>query len=137
MDTCDGFLMKEIRVFENFGISSGGQVYATRAQILELYKVPKNTLAGNIERLKKDNLINGTKIRSVAQDGKLREIEVYTLEESIAIGFRLRSDTAIELQRYATRLIIDKMKGLEESKRLLELELSHFWNKSDIQDLYG
>ncbi len=128
--------MKEITVFENFGIKSGSQTYATRNHISELYQVHKNTLAGNIDRLKEDKLINGTKIRSVAQDGKNREVEVFTLEETIAIGLRLRSDTAIRLQRFATELISVKISGLEEQKKLLEIELSYAWNKTDQKDLY-
>ncbi|MCL6272532.1 hypothetical protein M3P19_00845 [Muricauda sp. 2012CJ35-5] len=128
--------MKEMTAFKNFGIKSGGEVLATNSQIEELYEVPKITLHDNIKKLKQDGLVNGSKIRTLAKDGKRRQLEVYTLEETIAIGLRLRSDTAIRLQRYATKLVSDKIVGLEEEKRLLEIELSYAWNKSDTEDLY-
>ena len=128
--------MKEIIKLKNFGLRIGDKIYATRKQVQELYDVPQNTLADNINRLKEDRLINGTEIRSVALDRRKRMQEVFTLEETIAIGLRLRSDTAIRLQRYATRLITEKMDGLIEEKRMLELELSFAWNKSDNDDLY-
>lgn len=128
--------MNELTTFKSFGIRSGGETFATRAQIGRLYGVHKNTLSDNIKKLKQDGLINGTDIRSVAKDGKKRVQEVFTLEETIAIGFRLRSDTAIRLQRYASGLIKEKITGLMEQKRLLEIELSYSWNKSDAHDLY-
>lgn len=129
--------MKEIKEFENFGIKSGKETYATRIQIEQLYEVPRKTLADNINTLKKDGLISGAKIRHTANDGKQYKTEVYDLNEVIAIGFRLRSDTAIRLQRYATNLVSSKIRGLEEQKRLLEIELSFAWNKSDTEDLYN
>ena len=128
--------MKEIKSFDEFGIRSDNKVYATRKQLELLYDVPKRTLAGNIDKLREEGLINGAKIRSVAKDGKQRLQEVFTLEESIAIGLRLSSDTAIRLQRFATKLITEKIDGLVEEKRMLELELSFAWNKSDNDDLY-
>ena len=129
-------VMNELSTFKLFGIKSGGETYAIRAQISKLYGVHDNTLFNNIKKLKEDGLINGMEIRSVAQDRRQRMQEVFTLEETIAIGFRLSSDTAIRLQRYASRLIKEKIQGLEEQKRLLEIELSYAWNKSDAQDLY-
>lgn len=125
-----------MKVFEKFGIKSGSETFATRSQIERLYEVPKKTLADNINALKEDGLISGAKIRHTANDGKQYRTEVYDLNEVIAIGLRLRSDTAIRLQRYATNLVSDKIKGLEEQKRLLEIELSFAWNKSDREDLY-
>lgn len=128
--------MKNMELFKNFGLRSGENIYATRKHIEDLYKVPKRTLVDNIEKLKEDGLVNGAKIRTLAKDGRNRMQEVFSLEESIAIGFRLRSDTAIKLQRYATMLIRERMNDLEEQKRLLELELSYAWNKSDNDDLF-
>lgn len=128
--------MEDLTIFQHFGITDGQSQFATRSQIEQLYNVPKTTLSGNIDDLKKDGLINGTKIRTVAQDNKQRVQEVFNLNEVIAIGFRLRSDTAIQLQRYASNLLVEKMQAIAEEKRTLELELSYAWNKSDQKDLY-
>ena len=98
--------------------------------------MPRKTLSDNVKELKEDGLINGAKIRHVAKDGKQRLQEVFNLNEVIAIGIRLRSDTAIQLQRDAAKLVIEKMEALIKDKRMLELELSHVWNKLDNQDLY-
>ena len=128
--------MEVPKLFQGFGITDGQSQYATRLQIELLYEVPRKTLSDNIKDLKKDGLINGAKIRHVAQDGKQRLQEVYDLNEVIAIGFRLRSDTAIRLQRYAANLLVEKMQTMIEEKRMLELELSYAWNRSDAKDLY-
>ncbi|WP_318310441.1 hypothetical protein [Flagellimonas crocea] len=128
--------MENLAIFQSFGITDGQSQFATRAQIERLYNVPRKTLSDNIKDLKKDGLINGAKIRHVAQDGKQRLQEVFDLNEVIAIGFRLRSDTAIRLQKYASNLLVEKMQAIAEEKRTLELELSYAWNKSDQKDLY-
>ncbi|UBZ15350.1 hypothetical protein LDL77_06455 [Flagellimonas marinaquae] len=128
--------MQDLTIFQHFGITDGQSQFATRTQIELLYQVPRKTLSDNIKDLKKDGLINGAKIRHVAQDGKQRLQEVFDLNEVIAIGFRLRSDTAIRLQKYASNLLVEKMQAIAEEKRTLELELSYAWNKSDQKDLY-
>lgn len=128
--------ISEPSIFQGFGITDGQDQYATRLQIETLYDVPRKTLADNINELKNDGLVNGAKIRHVASDGKQRLQEVYDLNEVIAIGFRLRSDTAIRLQRYAANLLRERARQMAEKKRMLELELSYAWNKSDTKDLY-
>jgi len=128
--------MKDLTLFQGFGITDGKDQYATRNQIENLYDVPAMTLSDNVKKLKEDRLVNGTKIRMVAKDGKQRLQEVFDLNEVIAIGFRLRSDTAIRLQRYAANLLVEKMQTMAKERRMLELELSYAWNKSDNEDLY-
>jgi len=128
--------MQQIINLESFGITSNEDVFATRSQIQELYGAPVKTVADNVNQLKEDGLINGAKIRLVAKDGKSRMQEVFTLQEVIKIGFRLRSDTALKLQDYAARLMVEKMQELKSQKRTLELELSYAWNAIDSNDLY-
>src|SRR5680860_911540 len=125
-----------LTIFQGFGITDGKDQYATRSQIENLYDVPAMTLSDNVKKLKEDRLVNGTKIRMVAKDNKQRLQEVFDLNEVIAIGFRLRSDTAIRLQRYAANLLVEKMQTMAKERRMLELELSYAWNKSDNEDLY-
>jgi hypothetical protein len=125
-----------LSIFQNFVLTNGNERYATRKQIEKLYDVAKSTLAENINTLKDDGLINGSEIRSVAKDGKQRIQELFDINEIVAIGFRLRSNTAIKLQRYAANLLIEKIQTVHKEKRLLELELSYAWNKSDQNDLY-
>lgn len=126
----------KLTIFRDFVTTDGQEQYATRKQIEELYKVPRKTLADNIKILKSDGLIKGAKKRLVAKDGRNRRQEVFNLNEVIAIGFRLRSDVAINLQRYTSNLLSNRIIKALEDKRKLELELSFFWNKSDIKDLY-
>ena len=126
----------ELSFFEKLIENNNHERYATRNQIKEFYNVPRTTLLGNIKKLKKDDLIKGTKIRHVANDGRTREQEVYNIDEVIVIGLRLSSTTAIKLQRFATNQIKQKLFSLEKKNRSLELELGYFWNKSDRNDLY-
>jgi len=128
--------MEGLITFENFGTVSGTEKYVTRKDISELYNVPKKTLADNIVLLKDDGLIGGAKIRHTAKDGKIYNTEVFTLQETIKIGFRLRSETALRLQDYASDLMVKQISSIKEEKRMLELELSYAWNRCDNEDLY-
>lgn len=110
--------------------------FANRNQIRSIYQVPKKTLSDNIKRLKVDGLVKGVQIRLVAKDGKQRLQEVFDLNEVIAIGFRLRSDKAIQLQRFAANNLQEQLKINQAKNRSLEIELSRLWNKMDIKDLY-
>ena len=126
----------ELSIFKDFGIIDSSKRFASRSQIGELYQVPRKTLADNIKNLKQDGLINPAKSRHVAKDGKVRVQELFTLSEVVAIGFRLRSDVAIKLQSYAIQLLSEKITSIQREKQILELELSHSWNKTDVKDLY-
>ncbi len=128
--------MNKLINIENFGIVHENVRYATRKQILDFYQVPKSTLADNIRDLKKDGLVSGTEFRPTATDGKKYTTEVYTIDEVIAIGLRLRSDNAIMLQRMAIHSLKKELESANEKKRMLELELSHVWNRIDTEDLY-
>ena len=122
--------------FETFGIKCGNEIYATRSQIQNLYKVPKKTLADNIAILKKDGLVVGAKIRPEVNDRKQRLQEAFNLDEIFRIGFRLSSDVAIHLQKYASNLLKEKAMELNERNKSLRIENDRLWDKLDRQDLY-
>ncbi|RXG18730.1 hypothetical protein DSM03_10194 [Leeuwenhoekiella aestuarii] len=130
------FKDSELSIFKDFGIVDSTKRFASRSQMSELYQVPRKTLADNIRNLKQDGLINPAKSRHIAKDGKVRVQELFTLNEVVAIGFRLRSDVAIKLQSYAIQLLSEKITRIQSAKEILELELSHYSSKSDIKDLY-
>ncbi|SDF23491.1 hypothetical protein SAMN05421636_1252 [Pricia antarctica] len=131
----NSILGHDLAIFNRFNVTSGNNRFATRKEIAQLYNVPRKTLSNNINKLKKDGLISGAKIGHTAIDGKNYNTEVFDLNEVIAIGFRLRSDTAIHIQRHAATLLVTEMKTMIDKKRLLEIELSYAWNKSDRDDL--
>ncbi len=119
----------DLLLIKNLSVANNNNRFVTRFQIQKFYEVPEMTLSDNIKRLKEDGLVNGTEIRVVATDGRKRLQEVYDVSEIIAIGFKLRSDKAIRLQRSWIATLIAKNK-------LYEIELSYAWNKSDNEDLY-
>ena len=120
--------------FEQTGIVlTDGEIFANRKQILDLYNVPKNTLSDNISQLKKDGLIVGAKIRPKSG----RSYEIYDFEEVISIGLRLRSDKAIEFQRWARNVIKNELIALKEIMCKQQYQLDYFWDKEDQKDLYS
>lgn len=123
-----------IQHFENTSIViQDSEVSATRNQIQELYGVAKTTLQENINRLKEDGLIVGSEIRPKSG----RPYEVYNLDEIISIGLRLRSDNAIKFQRWAREVIKKELIETKERLKLQQMQLDHFWDKSDQQDIYA
>lgn len=97
---------------------------ATRAQLEQLYEVPKKTLADNIKRLKKDGLIIGAIIRPKSG----RPYETYNLDEIISVGMRLRSDRAITFQKWVRDLVKEKL-------RQQQILSERLWDKEDRYDL--
>jgi hypothetical protein len=134
----------ELELFKGSGIEIyNNEIQASRSQLQEFYGVPRKTLEDNIKSLKSDGLVNGAEIRLLAKDGKQREMEVFNFDESIALGLRLRSDKAIQLQRFAIHLIKNKLKEalnkeIELREKNFELQMinDRLWDKSDQNDLY-
>lgn len=110
-------------------------VVATRAQVEELYEVPKRTLADAIKRLKRDGLVSGAKIRHTASDGKKYQTEVFDLDEIISIGMRLRSDRAIMFQKWAREVIKNKLKETIDKLKTQQLLAERAWDQQDRLDL--
>ena len=137
LESLEGNQLKDndLLIFENL-IVSENERFASRKQIKNIYRVPRKTLSYSINQLKKDGLISGAKIRLTARDGKIYPTEVFSLQETIKIGFRLRSDIALNLQDIASTLMVKRLNEIVKENRLLELELSYAWNKSDQNDLY-
>jgi hypothetical protein len=126
--------MNELIKFENTSINlQDSEVYANRDQLMELYNVPAMTLSDNIKKLKEDGLIVSTEIRSNLNN---RKIEMYNLDEIIAIGLRLRSDKAILFQRWAIFEIKKSLIETTKQLRMQQAQLDFFWDKSDQKDLY-
>lgn len=135
--------MSELSIIENFGTKFNDEVFATRNQIKQLFDAPVKTLADNINQLKEDGIINGAKIRLLAKDGKKRLMEAFTIQETIKIGFRLRSERALQLQDYASKLMVSKIQELTTKNKILEDEnkiLAHenavYWNRDEIDQMY-
>ena len=110
-------------------IIKDGDAGASRAELINLFESPKQTLYDAINKLKKDGLINGTESRAVAKDGKTRSIEVFNLTEIILIGFRTRSEKAFVFQKWSAEIVKNQF-------RLQQAQLDHFWDKEDKKDLY-
>lgn len=103
---------------------------ASRSELINLFESPKQTLYDAINKLKKDGLINGTKSRTVAKDGKSRYVEQFNLTEIILIGFRTRSEKAFIFQKWSAEIVKNQFK-------IQQAQLDHFWDKSDQQDLHN
>lgn len=126
-----------IERFENTSIViRNNNAFASRLQVQELYGVAKSSLSEHLSNLKNDGLITGRKTRTVAKDGKMRELEMFDLNEIIAIGFRLRSEKAIEFQRWASNVISNVMLNMQSKIDEQQAQLDYFWDKEDQKDLY-
>lgn len=130
MSELDFFQQTSIRLIDN-------EVYVNRNQLQELYGAAKKTLADNINQLKEDGLVVGAKIRP--NSGK--SYEVYNLDEIIAIGLRLRSDRAIEFQKWAIAKLKEeiishkiKIQEVKEETRQAQIMESIAWNHLDATD---
>jgi hypothetical protein len=124
--------MENIDFFENTSIRLiDNEVYGTVQQITELYESPERTVYENIAKLKEDGLIVGAEIRNNVNN---RRLQLFNLDEIIAIGFRLRSERAILFQKWAiSKLKNEILKAHEEIKQAQIME-SIAWNYLDAKE---
>lgn len=132
-----------IRFKESSLMMRSGEVWANRKQLEEFYNVPKRTLADNINKLKEDGLVIGRNIAQSSTVGRAYDTEIYNFDEIVAIGFRLRSDKAIEVQRWGVSSLRNEYdRAVEESKEkdrkldMQQAQLDFFWDKEDQKDNY-
>lgn len=128
-----------MKIFEATSVVfQGDEVLADRIQVQKLYNVPKRTLAYNINKLKQAGKISGQKLAlSSTKAGRFYEAEVYTLDEIITIGFWLRSEVALEFQKWAWKIITTELLETRKKVKAQQLQLDYFWDKEDIEDLYS
>ena len=120
----------EIILFENQGVKlevnlKDETVWLNRQQLAELFDRDIKTIGKHInnalnEELKDDNSVVA-KFATTASDGKTYNVEYYSLDVIISVGYRVKSENGIIFRRWANKILKDYMlKGYAINQRRLE-----------------
>lgn len=84
-------------------------VWATQAQISEIFDVERSVITKHVNNLIKDGELDKNsvcaKIAHTASDGKIYQINIYNLDVILAVGYRVNSSRAIEFRKWATKTL--------------------------------
>ena len=84
-------------------------VWATQAQIAEVFQAERSVITKHIRNILNDKELNAisvcAKFAHTADDGKVYQVQFYNLDIILAVGYRTNSKRAIEFRQWATKTL--------------------------------
>ncbi len=111
-------------------------VWATQAQIADVFQTERSVVTKHIRNILNDKELNANsvcaKFAHTADDGKVYQVQFYNLDVILAVGYRTSSKKAIEFRQWATKTlrsyIVD---GFAINKNRIAKNYEHFLNVVD------
>ena len=84
-------------------------IWATQAQIANIFIVERSVITKHIRNILKDKELDSdsvcAKIAHTAADSKTYQVQAYNLDIILAVGYRTNSKRAIEFRQWATKTL--------------------------------
>jgi prophage maintenance system killer protein len=84
-------------------------IWATQAQIADVFAVERSVITKHIRNILKDKELDDfsvcAKFAHTAEDGKTYQVQYYNLDVILAVGYRANSARAIEFRKWATKTL--------------------------------
>ena len=84
-------------------------VWATQAQIAEVFQTKRSVITKHIRNILNDKELEAdlvyAKFAHTADDGKTYEVQFYNLDVILSVGYRTNSAKAIEFRQWATKTL--------------------------------
>lgn len=84
-------------------------IWATQAQISEVFNIERSVVTKHIRNVIKDGELAENKVCAkfahTAKDGKTYQVQFYNLDVILAVGYRANSGKAIEFRKWATKVL--------------------------------
>src|SRR3989344_5206648 len=91
------------------GDTSRETIWATQAQIAEVFQTERSVVTKHIRNILKDKELDVdsvcAKFAHTADDGKVYQMQFYNLDVILAVGYRTNSKRAIEFRQWATKTL--------------------------------
>jgi death-on-curing family protein len=116
-------------------------VWATQAQIADVFSVERSVITKHIRNILKDKELEeksvSAKFAHTATDGKTYQVQYYNLDIILAVGYRTNSSRAIEFRQWATKTLRNYItNGFVVNKSKISKNYDEFMKTvSDIQNL--
>lgn len=116
-------------------------VWATQAQIADIFSVERSVITKHIRNILKDSELDSKAVCAIfahtALDGKTYKVEHYNLDLIISIGYRVNSKMATIFRKWATKILRDYVaQGYSFNKKVILQNYENFIkNVNDIKQL--
>ncbi|MDB5237275.1 MAG: RhuM [Parcubacteria group bacterium] len=116
-------------------------IWATQAQIADMFGVERSVVTKHIRNIFKEKELNPdsvcAKFAHTAADGKTYQVEHYSLDAIISIGYRVNSKTATQFRQWATKTLREHItKGYTINRAQIGKNYAAFMKTvSDVQAL--
>jgi prophage maintenance system killer protein len=106
-------------------------VWATQAQIAEVFSVERSVVTKHIRNIIKDRELDENsvcaKFAHTAEDGKIYQVQFYNLDVILSVGYRTNSVKAIEFRRWATKTLREHItKGFTINPKMVKNNYTEF-----------
>jgi len=116
-------------------------MWATQAQIAEVFGVERSVVTKHIRNVFKDKELDAkavcAKFAHTAADGKTYQVEYYSLDAIISVGYRVNSKTATQFRQWATKTLREHItKGYTLNRKRIGKNYDAFMKAvADVQAL--
>ena len=116
-------------------------VWATQAQIADVFQIERSVVTKHIRNILKDKELDQKSVCAnfahTAADGKTYQVQFYNLDVILAVGYRANSARAIEFRQWATKTLREHItKGYTINRRRIASNYAAFLKSvADIQAL--
>src|SRR3989344_7601552 len=116
-------------------------IWATQAQVAELFDIERSVTTKHIRNILKDKELDVdsvcAKFAHTADDGKVYQMQFYNLDVILAVGYRTNSKRAIEFRQWATKTLHEHItKGYTINRKQIAKNYDAFMKAvADIQTL--
>ncbi len=115
---------------------SADMLWASQAHIADIFEVERSVVTKHIRNILKDKELNEdsvcAKLAHTAEDGKTYQVQFYSLDVILAIGYRTNSKKAIAFRQWATKTLKDHIyKGYTINRTRIQKNYSEFLKAID------
>lgn len=111
-------------------------IWASQAQIADIFEVNRSVITKHIRNIFKDNELDAdsvcAKMAHTASDNKVYQIQVYNLDIILAVGYRVSSSKAIAFRQWAAKVLKDHItKGYTINSKRIKTNYDRFLRAVD------
>lgn len=111
-------------------------LWASQAHIADIFEIERSVVTKHIRNILKDKELNAdlvcAKLAHTAEDGKTYQVQFYSLDVILAVGYRTNSRKAIAFRQWVTKTLKDHIyKGYTINKNRIQKNYSEFLKAID------
>lgn len=115
---------------------SSDMLWASQNQIADIFEVKRPAVTKHIRNILKDKELNassiGSKMEHMADNGRSYQVQLYSLDVILAVGYRINSKKAIAFRQWATKTLKDHIyKGYTINKNRIQKNYDEFLKAID------